>query len=185
MAFLKSVLYVLFCGVASHFIGEALPRRWFHYDRAPFLPWKWEKNGAIYEKIRIQDWKDHMPDMSRVMKDMVPKRLGFCPTSEQVRILVVETCVAETVHVALCLVAPVIWLFWKNGMGVFLSGGSDRLQSSVYLDPALQPPDACGVCFASGGKRGEKTQCVCSFCQLTRAEGITPLPRRWRSSWRK
>ena len=122
MAFLKSVLYVLVCGVASHFIGEALPRRWFHHDRFPFKPWKWEKNGTVYEKIRIQDWKDHMPDMSRVMKDMVPKRVGFCPTSEQVRTLVAETCVAEAVHFALCLVAPVIWLFWKNGMGIFLSG---------------------------------------------------------------
>lgn len=121
MAFLRSVLYVAICGVLSHFIGEALPRRWFHYDKFPFLPWKWEKNGTCYEKIRIQDWKDHMPDMSRVMKDMVPKRLGFCPTSEQVRTLVVETCVAEVVHAALCLLAPVIWFFWKNGMGVFLS----------------------------------------------------------------
>ncbi len=122
MAFLKSVLYVLFCGVASHFIGEALPRKWFHHDRFPFRPWKWERGGAIYEKIRIQDWKDHMPDMSRVMKDMVPKRVGFCPTSGQVRTLVAETCVAEAVHAALCLAAPVIWLFWRSGMGIFLSG---------------------------------------------------------------
>ncbi len=121
MPFLKSVLYVLICGVASHFIGEALPRRWFHHDRIPFRPWKWEKDGEIYEKIRIQDWKDHMPDMSRVLKDMVPKRVGMCPTSEQVRVLIQETCVAETIHVALCLVAPVIWLFWRSGIGIFLS----------------------------------------------------------------
>ena len=62
-----------------------------------------------------------MPDMSRVMKDMVPKRVGLCPTSHDVWVLVRETCVAEIVHVVLCLLAPVIYLFWHNGMGIFLS----------------------------------------------------------------
>ena len=122
MAFLKSVIYVLVLGIAAHYIGEALPRRWFHWDRFPFRAWKWERSGRIYEKIKIQDWKDHMPDMSRVMKDMVPKRVGMCPTSEDVWILVKETCVAEIVHVALCLLAPGVYLFWRNGMGIFLTG---------------------------------------------------------------
>ncbi len=121
MAFLKSVIYQLILGIAAHYIGEALPRRWFHWDRFPFRSHKWEKNGALYEKLRIQDWKDHMPDMSRVMKDMVPKRVGLCPSSEEVWSLVRETCVAETVHLALCLLAPGIWLFWYDGVGVFLS----------------------------------------------------------------
>lgn len=122
MAFLKSVIYVLVLGIASHYIGEALPRRWFHWDRFPYKTRKWEQNGSIYEKIRIQDWKDHMPDMSRIMKDMVPKRVGICPTSQDVWVLVKETCVAEIVHVALCILAPGVYLFWRNAMGIFLSG---------------------------------------------------------------
>ena len=122
MPFLISVLYLLFCGIASHLIGEALPRRWFRSDRFPFCPWKWERNGTIYEILHIRNWKDHMPDLSRVRKYMVPKRLSRCPTSAQVRALIAETCVAETVHFALCLTAPVIWLFWRSGTGVLLSG---------------------------------------------------------------
>lgn len=121
MAFWKSCVYVMLLGIASHYVGEALPASWLRWDRFLFRTRKWEKNGAIYEKIRIQDWKDHMPDMSRVMKDMVPKKVGFCPKSADVWILVRETCRAEAVHVALCLCAPVIYLFWKNGMGIFLS----------------------------------------------------------------
>jgi len=120
MAFLKSVLYVMILGIVSHYIGETLPRKWFHWDRFPFRAWKWEKSGLIYEKIRIQNWKDRMPDISRVMKDMVPKRIGLRPTSRDIRILITETCVAETVHFCLCLLAPVIYTFWKNGTGVFL-----------------------------------------------------------------
>jgi len=121
MAFLKSVIYVLVLGIVAHFIGEALPRRWFHADRFPYRAWKWEKNGTIYECVRVQDWKDHVPDMSRVMKDMVPKRVGICPTSEEVRILVGETCVAELIHALLCFFSFGVYLFWKNKMGIFLS----------------------------------------------------------------
>lgn len=121
MPFLQSVLYVAMLGVLSHIIGEALPRRWFHYEQFPFAVWRWEMNGNIYEKIHIQDWKDHMPDMSRIMKNMVPKRLGMCPTSDDVYLLIQETCVAEVVHVCLCILSPVIYFFWKNKVGFWLS----------------------------------------------------------------
>ena len=120
MPFLYSVLYVIAIGIASHFIGEALPRR-FRYDRFPYRAWKWEREGRIYDKLRIRAWKDRVPDMSRICGDMVPKRLGRCPTSEEVYRLVQETCVAEIVHVGLCLCAPVIWLFWQSWIGVVLS----------------------------------------------------------------
>jgi len=121
MPFLKSVLYVFFCGVLSHFIGEALPRKWFHYDRFPFAAWKWERGGRIYDRLRIREWKDRMPDLSRVMKDMVPKRLPLFPTAAQVRRLIQETCVAEAVHIALCITAYGIEFFWAGPMGSFLA----------------------------------------------------------------
>ena len=142
MAFLKSVIYVLVLGIAAHYIGEALPRRWFHWDRFPFRSWEWERGGTVYEKIRIQDWKDHVPDLSRVMKDMVPKRVGICPSSAEVWILIKETCVAEFIHFALCILAPGVYLFWRNGMGIFLTlvvifGNLPFLIIQRYNRPAL------------------------------------------------
>ena len=121
MAFLKSALYVAVLGVLAHFIGEAIPRKWFRHDRFPYRAWRWERNGACYDKLRIRAWKDRLPDMSRIMKDMVPKRVGICPKSTDVWSLVQETCRAEIVHFALCLSAPVIWLFWGNWIGVLLT----------------------------------------------------------------
>lgn len=118
MAFLKSVLYFAILGIGAHFIGEALPRHWFHHDRFPYRTWGWEKNGLIYKKLRIDAWKDRVPDMSRIMKKMVPKRVGKCPKAADVWRLVQETCVAEIVHLALCITAPVIYFFWWNGWGV-------------------------------------------------------------------
>ena len=121
MPLLYSVLYVLVLGVAAHFVGEALPDRWLRADRFPCKGYAWEKNGKIYDRLRIRKWKDAMPDMSRVMKDMVPKRVGIAPTSEKMNILVRETCRAELVHWGLCLLAPVIFFFWWNAIGVLLS----------------------------------------------------------------
>lgn len=121
MALLKSCLFVLVVGILSHYVGEALPRAWFHPDRFPFRAFAWEREGKIYDKLRIRNWKDQLPDMSRVMKDMIPKRVGTCPTAEKVMILVRETCVAELIHWLLALCGGVVYLFWKNSVGVLLS----------------------------------------------------------------
>lgn len=120
-AFLKSVLYVAVLGVAAHYLGEAIPYKWLRHDYILFRTWKWEKNGNIYEKLHIKEWKDRLPDMSKIMKDMVPKRVGKAPKSADVWVLVQETCRAEFVHTALCLCAPVIYFFWKNWIGVLLT----------------------------------------------------------------
>lgn len=95
--FLWCLVYVALLGVLSHVIGEALPRGWFLYDAAPFKPYAWERCGKAYEKLGIRRWKDHMPDMSRVMRDMTPKRLSWGDSAEQIQRLVAETCVAEMI----------------------------------------------------------------------------------------
>lgn len=120
--FVWSVIYVALLGVLSHIIGQALPRRWFNADRFPFSSFRWEQGGRIYETwFGIRAWKDKMPDMSRVMKDMLPKRLPQGAGEQDIGALVAETCVAELVHVVLCLFAPGIYTFWDNRNGVLLT----------------------------------------------------------------
>ena len=121
MAFLFSVLYVAVLGIASHFIGQALPARWLRYDVIPCRIYRWEKNGKIYDKLHIRAWKSHLPDMSRIMKDMVPKRVGVAPTSEHLWTLTRETCRAELTHIGLCIFSWGIYFFWWNWIGILLS----------------------------------------------------------------
>lgn len=120
MPFWKSLIYLLVLGLLSHWIGEALPRKWFSWDRFPYRAWRWEREGKIYEKLGIRAWKDRLPDKSRVVKSMVPKRVGGCPTSHSVYRLVRETCVAESVHFALCLLAFPIAFFWESFAGALI-----------------------------------------------------------------
>ena len=100
-------------------VARMLPKKFADREKKIFHVSAKEK--SFYEKLKIRKWKDRMPDMSRVMADMVPKQLGKCPKSSDAWRLVQETCRAEIVHWGLCLCAPVIYFFWWNWIGVCLS----------------------------------------------------------------
>jgi len=119
---IKSITYIAVLGIAAHYIGESLPRRWFVCDRFPFKPYFWENNGKIYNLVGVKRWKNRVPDMSKIMKDMLPKRIGIHATSESVDRLIKETCVAEVVHKILCVLSIGVYFIWKNTVGAILSG---------------------------------------------------------------
>lgn len=53
MEILRAILYMAALGIASHIVGQALPRSWFHYDRFPYRGYAWEHGGAVYERLGI------------------------------------------------------------------------------------------------------------------------------------
>ena len=110
MELLYTLLLAVFLAVASHYIGQALPRESFFADRFPYRSFAFEKNGSIYRRIGVHKWMDMVPDMSRVMGDM---------TAEDVRVLIRETCVAEHVHFMLCVVFLFVSRFWVDSTWVF------------------------------------------------------------------
>lgn len=116
-----SVCYIGLTGLASFFIGAALPRKWFHDDKPPFKTYKWEKDGKIYEKLNIRKWKGEIIDMSKFMKNILPKKVPLSATAKDVQILIAETCVAEAVHWCLCIIsAGNIWIWKKSIEGVII-----------------------------------------------------------------
>lgn len=112
MPFIYTLLYVALIGILAHVFGEAYPRNKINYKKFPLTPFSCENGGEIYMKLGIKKWKDSLPDMSKIMKDMVPKKVNFNSTSADIERLIYETCIAELTHDALCLVSPVIILFW-------------------------------------------------------------------------
>ncbi|MGM9619813.1 MAG: hypothetical protein ACI3W8_08285 [Oscillospiraceae bacterium] len=122
MGFWNCILYLLTLAILSHIIGEELPRRWFDPDKWPFTSFSWEKEGRFYEKLGIRWWKDRVPDVSRLDPKMRRKQLSAVRGREDLLALLRETCVAETVHMALMLLAlPLLWI-WPGvgGVCVFL-----------------------------------------------------------------
>ena len=121
MKLLMSIVYVAVIGILAHYIGESLPRSWFSENKFPYKTVAFEKNGKIYERVGIKKWKTKLPDMSRVMRDMLPKRVTYDATSQSVNLLIKETCVAEFMHQSLCLFSVGIYLIWKNYIGIILT----------------------------------------------------------------
>jgi glycosyl-4,4'-diaponeurosporenoate acyltransferase len=142
ISLLYTFAYLTLLGILSHLIGEAIPYNRFDPHAWLFRTRKWERGGRIYEAIGIKRWKDRLPDMSKIVKRMHPKRLGIAPSAKAVRRLIRETCRAEIVHGALCLLAPPIWLFWRNATGVWISlltvlGNLPFILIQRYNRPAL------------------------------------------------
>ncbi len=117
--FIRCAIYLAIIGIASHFFGEAIPRNEIDFEKFPFRPYKWENDGRIYEKLKIRKWKNKVPDMSKICKDMIPKKLDISSDSEGLRILILETCVAEIVHSVLALLGAACLLIWE-GTGGFI-----------------------------------------------------------------
>lgn len=103
----------------SHFFGEAIPRKNIDFEKAPFRPLKWENDGKIYEKLNIRKWKNKVPDMSKICRDMIPKKFDISSNAESLRLLILETCVAEIVHNVLSVLGFVCMLIW-DGLGGFI-----------------------------------------------------------------
>ena len=129
MGFGLSVLYTAVLGVVSHYVGQALPRRWFDPTRFPYRSFAWEKEGTVYRSVGVHKWKDLVPDMSKVMPDMIPKQVALRETSEEAMVLVQETCVAEAVHAALMVLSVGNYLLCPNLMGLLLA-----LFNAIFLN---------------------------------------------------
>jgi len=105
--FLRFASIVGTAGIPAFFLGEKLPRTMFNPDSFPFRSYAWEQEGRIYEKIGIQKWKTHIPDMSKYITRTFSKQGNMMRDPNHLRRLVLETCSAELVHWYLILVSPV------------------------------------------------------------------------------
>ncbi len=115
------LLYIIVMILLSHFIGELLPRKWFNWRKKPFASFAFEKNGEIYDKIHIKKWKKKVPDLSKLMKYMVPKKVSFRDSSAEVDQLLRELCVAETIHVSLAIAAFGTLFISRSWFSILLS----------------------------------------------------------------
>jgi len=125
MRFIYCILYLILSGLTIFFLGRAIPRKWIKEDKFPFRLFKFEKNGLIYEKLRIKVWKTKLPDASVIISKIVP---NFMPTKrieknnkEKVKILIKETCVAESNHFLSAISGLLCIKIWKGIGGWIIS----------------------------------------------------------------
>lgn len=119
--YIGNLFKLIFCyivvGAISFFIGQSLPRRNFDHQAFPYHAFRWEKGGKIYLKLRIQFWKDKVPDMSRYITRMFRKKLTVMRSPDYLQDLIAETCVAEAVHWGLIFISPIYMVLLDGPLG--------------------------------------------------------------------
>ncbi len=112
------VLYLAAIGLLLFLLGRIIPKKWMLYDRFPYSPFPFEKNGKIYKALHIHRWREKLPDMSKIFPAMMPsKALPKQATATQLEKMVQETCVAELIHDLLCVLGFGCVFIWKGAGG--------------------------------------------------------------------
>jgi glycosyl-4,4'-diaponeurosporenoate acyltransferase len=121
MKFTACALYLASIGIFSHFVGQTIPRSWFDSDRFPFRVMNWERGGAVYERLKIKFWKDKLPDMSKILSDMVPKRISRQASRDEAELLIQEACIAEWIHILLSIAGLLCLFIWPGTGGIVIT----------------------------------------------------------------
>jgi len=143
--YLIFAVIVLVLGGLSGSLGQLIPRAWFHYEKKPFAPHSFEKEGHFYEKtFHIQKWKDFAFDLSQAFPGMVPKKMKAKPSTEDLKVMLQETCRAEVVHVLLIIAGNLLfWHFMEGwprivGMVLYTISNLGSLMIQRYNRPRLK-----------------------------------------------
>ena len=119
MGFLFCFLYLLATGLLFYFLGRIVPKRWFRGDRFPFRVQPWEQK--LYQKLRVKQWQNLLPDMSRIFPALMPAKKMTQQTLQDLPRMIEETCVAEAVHTLLSLTGLACLWLWPGGWGIALT----------------------------------------------------------------
>lgn len=119
---ISCVLYLAFTGVFSFLIGRMLPKKCFCADSFPYHAFVWEHGGRIYEKLNIKSWQKKVPDMSRLFSWLMPRKEISQKTLQMLPRMVQETCVAEFIHMLLCVSGLYCIHLWQGLGGLLIAG---------------------------------------------------------------
>lgn len=115
---LRCFFYLAAIGLILFLFGRMIPKKWMLYNRFPYSPFSFEKNGKIYQSLRVHRWRERLPDMSKILPAMMPsKKLPKQATAVQLERMIQETCVAELVHNLLCILGFGCVLLWRGAGG--------------------------------------------------------------------
>lgn len=119
---LKCIVYLAIIGVFFFLMGRLFQGVKHNYTKLPYKSFDAEKDGQVYEHLGIRIWKDKIPDMSKIFKNiMEPKKINIGVDEEQVEQMIQETCTAELTHVILIVMGIGCVFIWPGLGGVLIA----------------------------------------------------------------
>lgn len=120
MRMLNCIIYLLISGIIVFLLGRLFPRSLINEDKFLFKSFKFEKNGAIYNKLKIHNWKTKLPDasvfISKIIPNFMPIKRIITKSKKYIKILIKESCIAESTHL-LCALLGFYCLNIYRGIG--------------------------------------------------------------------
>lgn len=102
------IVYLLIISLLIYLVGRVFPRSWIKENKFPFKSFKFEREGKIYNTLKIKKWKDKYPNasilMNKIFKKIPKKKLDDTPV-KKLPLLIKESCIAEATHLTAIFLA--------------------------------------------------------------------------------
>lgn len=121
MGFVHCVLYLAAIGILFFVVGRVIPKKWFRAERWPWRSFAFERQGAVYQKLKIKKWQNRIPDMSRILPMVMPAKRFQAGEEERLPRMIQETCVAEFIHVVLQIFGLACIRIWQGAGGILVA----------------------------------------------------------------
>lgn len=121
MRFLHCMLYLALTGAVGFVAGRLLPRGWPDPYRGWWRSFPFERQGRIYEKLKIRRWQKKVPDISRILPQLMPAKRLEGRDLQRLPEMIRETCVAELTHWLLCLAGLYCLRLWRGVGGTVMA----------------------------------------------------------------
>lgn len=118
MEFWKCFFYFALTGVLALLLGRILPKSRLHPEGLLFRSRPFEQDGKLYEKLNIKQWQNRLPDMSRILPFLMPPKKLSGDYKQRLPMMIEETCVAELIHVLVCISGLYSLQLWPGTGGV-------------------------------------------------------------------
>ncbi len=114
--------YLSVVSLSAFFVGRCLPKGWFKADRFPYRCFPFEENGRLYDRLHIRKWQNKLPDMSKILPKWIPAKNLKGDYMDRLPTMVRETCVAEFIHLLLCILSLHCLCLYPGVGGIVITG---------------------------------------------------------------
>lgn len=87
----------------------------------PYRSYFFERDGRFYDRLHIKKWQNRVPDMSRIFPRLMPRKQIKGADHAYLTEMIQETCVAELIHLLLCMTGLYCIRLWPETGGTVIA----------------------------------------------------------------
>jgi len=121
MEFVICAVYLAVTGIIGFIAGRLISRKPLPFESGIFSCFDFERDGKIYEKLGIRRWQNRLPDMSRILPFIMPRKKLGSDYKQKLPEMIQETCVAELIHLLHALFGLYCIRLWPSFGGIIFA----------------------------------------------------------------